>query len=215
MVTKESVIEVQEKWGNGVVKIGSLKENRPECEAFASEFLDERYAFDAGTVLFKPTKCAVEQFRATKSEAQSYFIAGDDRACAEDGGFAINPWTKVRFENTGMILEDDRAIAMGNYFFTDLDGNEAKVEYTFGYKLIAGALKIDLHHSSFPFPNPSYTYVVKLDNDSDTYEITLNNILQGIQSELSFTPSLSLSDGLNVIQIRSIDEVGNYSNYGI
>lgn len=25
---------------------------------------------------------------------------------------------------------------MGNYFFTDLEGNEAKVEYTFGYKLI-------------------------------------------------------------------------------
>ena len=40
---------------------------------------------------------------------------------------------------------------MGNYFFTDLDGNEAKVEYTFGYKLINGVLKIDVHHSSFPF----------------------------------------------------------------
>ena len=48
------------------------------------------------------------------------------------------------------ILEENRAIAMGNYYFTDLDGNEAKVEYTFGYKLIDGSLKIDLHHSSFP-----------------------------------------------------------------
>ena len=54
------------------------------------------------------------------------FIAGDGRACQEDGGFAINPWTKVRFENTGMILDNNRAIAMGNYFFTDLNGNEAK-----------------------------------------------------------------------------------------
>ena len=36
------------------------------------------YAFDLGTVLFKPTKCAVEQFRASKAEAKSYFIAGDD-----------------------------------------------------------------------------------------------------------------------------------------
>ena len=42
---------------------------------------------------------------------------------------------------------------MGNYFFTDLDGNEAKVEYTFGYKLFEGELKIDVHHSSFPFKN--------------------------------------------------------------
>ena len=56
MVTKEQVIEVQEKWGNGVVKIGSLKDNRTECEAFASNFLDERYAFELGSVLFKPTK---------------------------------------------------------------------------------------------------------------------------------------------------------------
>ena len=52
-----------------------------------------------------------------------------------------------------MILEEKRAISMGNYFFTDLSGNEAKVEYTFGYKLIEGELKIDLHHSSFSFKN--------------------------------------------------------------
>tara|TARA_Y100000813_G_scaffold166190_1_gene127604 strand:- start:193 stop:654 length:462 start_codon:yes stop_codon:yes gene_type:complete len=151
MITKDQVLEAQEKWGSGVVKIGSLKHNRSECEAFASSFLDERYAFGLGTVIFKPTKCEFEQFRPTKSQAQSYFIAGDNRACDEDKGFAIQPWTKVRFENAGIILEEKRAIAMGNYFFTDLDGNEAKVEYTFGYKLVGDELKIDLHHSSFPY----------------------------------------------------------------
>lgn len=154
MITRENVLEAQNQWGAGVVKIGSLKENRVECEAFAKEFLDKQYAFDSGEVLFKPTKCAFEQFRPTKREALSYFISGEDRACNEDKGFAIQPWTKVRFENAGIILEENRAIAMGNYFFTDLDGNEAKVEYTFGYKLIHGELKIDLHHSSFPFPEP-------------------------------------------------------------
>ena len=153
MITKEQVLDVQKKWGDGVVKIGSLKENRTECEAFASNFLDECYAFETGTVLFKPTKCEKEQFRPTKHEALSYFIAGDDRVCNEDKGFAIQPWTKVRFENAGIIFEEKRAISMGNYFFTDLDGNEAKVEYTFSYKLIEGELKIDLHHSSFPFKN--------------------------------------------------------------
>ena len=151
MITKDQVIEAQEKWGNGVVKIGALKEKRTECEAFASSFLDDRYAFATSTVLFKPTKCEIEQFRPTKSEALSYFIAGEDRACKEDKGFAIQPWTKVRFENTGIILEEKRAIAMGNYFFTDLNGDEAKVEYTFGYQLENGELKIDLHHSSFPY----------------------------------------------------------------
>ncbi len=153
MITKEQVIDAQNTWGEGVVKIGSLKGQRAECEAFTSEFLDNLYGFDLGVVLFKPTKCAHEQFRGAKNEALSYFIAGDDRACQEDKGFAIQPWTNVRFENTNIILEENRAIAMGNYFFTDLDGNEAKVEYTFGYKLTDGNLKIDLHHSSFPY-NP-------------------------------------------------------------
>ncbi|MAC63068.1 MAG: hypothetical protein CMC03_04655 [Flavobacteriaceae bacterium] len=153
MITKEQVLEAQKLWGDGVVKIGSLKQSRTECEEYASNFLDNRYAFDQGNVLFKPTKCEIEQFRPTKIEALSYFIAGEERACNEDKGFAIQPWTKVRFENAGFILEDNRAIAMGNYFFTDLNGNEAKVEYTFGYKLIEGVLKIDLHHSSFPFSN--------------------------------------------------------------
>ena len=151
MITRDQVVEAQAKWGNGVVKIGALKEKRAECEAFASSFLDERYAFASSTVLFKPTKCEIEQFRPTKSEALSYFIAGNDRACTEDKGFAIQPWTKVRFENTGIILEEKRAIAMGNYFFTDLNGDEAKVEYTFGYQLQNGDLKIDLHNSSFPY----------------------------------------------------------------
>ena len=151
MITEEQIKSAQATWGSGVVKIGELKNNRVECENFASEFLDKLYAFDLGQVLFKPTKCESEQFRPTKPEALSYFISGDDRACEEDKGFAINPWTKVRFENSGFILESNRAISMGNYFFTDLEGNEAKVEYTFGYKLVNGELKIDLHHSSFPY----------------------------------------------------------------
>lgn len=155
MITKEQLIDAQNEWGAGVVKIGSLKADRSACESFAGEFLDKLYAFELGTVLFKPTKCATQQFRPTQPEALSYFIAGDNRACEEDKGFAIQPWTKVRFENADFLLEEHRAIAMGNYFFTDLAGNEVKVEYTFGYKLIDGSLKIDLHHSSFPYnPDP-------------------------------------------------------------
>lgn len=151
MISEEQVIQAQNKWGSGVVKIGSLKHQRTDCENYTSEFLDELYGFEFSSVLFKPTKCEIEQFRPSKQEALSYFIAGEDRACNEDNGFAIQPWTKVRFENSNFILEENRAIAMGNYFFTDLDNNEAKVEYTFGYKLIDGKLKIDLHHSSFPY----------------------------------------------------------------
>ena len=57
----------------------------------------------------------------------------------------------ARVRNQNLILDENRAIAMGNYFFTDTSGNEVKVEYTFGYKLIDGNLKIDVHHSSFPY----------------------------------------------------------------
>ena len=154
MITKEQVLEAQTEWGAGVVQIGSLKESRRACEVYTNEFLEQLYDF-SGTVLFKPTKCAIEQFRPTQAEALSYFIAGNDRACQEDKGFAIQPWTMVRFENAGLILEEARAIAMGNYFFTAEDGSEAKVEYTFGYRLVDEKLKIDLRHSSFPFPTPA------------------------------------------------------------
>ena len=154
IISEKKVLEVQKLWGDGVVKIGALKDDRAECEIFTNEFLNNLYAFENGLVLFKPTKCAKEQFRSIKIQALSYFIAGENRACKEDKGFAIQPWVKVRFENANIILEEQRAIAMGNYYFTDVDGNEAKVEYTFGYRLIDGNLKIDLHHSSFPY-NPN------------------------------------------------------------
>ena len=151
MITKEQVLNSQKEWGAGVVKIGSLMNNRSACENFASEFLDKLYVFETGPVLFKPTKCEFEQFRPNKAQALSYFIAGDNRACQEDHGFAIAPWTAVKFENSDLILEESRAIAMGNYYFTALDGTEAKVEYTFAYKHVDGHLKIDVHHSSFPY----------------------------------------------------------------
>ena len=151
MITKEQLVHAQSEWGKGVVKIGSLKDHREECEGYTSEFLDRLYAFDLGPVLFKPTKCAIEQFRPKKAQALSYFIAGVSRVCEEDMGFALNPWTAVRFENASLILEEERALAMGNYFFTNLEGEEVKVEYTFAYRLIEGQLKIDVHHSSFPY----------------------------------------------------------------
>ncbi len=152
MITKKNVEEAQKIWAQGVIKIGSLKDSRKECEEFSSKFLDECYDFD-NTVLFKPTKCEHEQFRDNKEGALSYFIAGDERKCKEDKGFALQPWVRVRFENTDMIIEKNRAIAMGNYFFVDTDNNEVKVEYTFSYKLIEGKLKIDVHHSSLPYKN--------------------------------------------------------------
>ena len=140
--------------GGGVVEIGKLNVDREKYESYAIEFANLHYDFNNKKVLFKPTKAAIKQFRPTNEGALSYFIGGNDNF-SEDKGFALQPWTNVRFENETIILEENRALAMGNYFFTDLNGDESKVEYTFGYvKDEEGNLKIDVHHSSLPFSPP-------------------------------------------------------------
>ena len=151
MITQNQIDEAQKKWGNGIVKIGTLKDNESECLEFTKSFLNTLYDFENNDVLFKPTKAAEEQFRPNFQMALSYFLGGSDSFCLEDDGFAMKPWADVKFENSGFIIENERAIAMGNYFFTDSSGAVVKVEYSFGYKLRNGSLVIDLHHSSLPF----------------------------------------------------------------
>ncbi len=151
MITKSQIHETQKKWGDGIVKIGALKDNESECLEFTSSFLNSLYDFENNDVLFKPTKAADEQFRPNFQMALSYFLGGSQSYCSEDEGFAMKPWLGVKFVNSGFIIENERAIAMGNYFFTDSSGAVVKVEYTFGYKLRNGSLVIDLHHSSLPF----------------------------------------------------------------
>lgn len=153
MITKDEILSAQKAWGDALIEIGKLKENRNECEALTSEIIDRYYAYDLGNVLFKPTRTSDIQFRGTREGAIAYFIGGSE-SYSEDTGFALQPWTKVDFDNAGgMFIYEDYAVAMGNYFFTEAGtGNISKVEYTFGYiKDAEGALKINLHHSSVPF----------------------------------------------------------------
>ena len=150
-LTKENIIEAQNLWGNGIVKIGADFMEKKDYTQTAKDHINSLYAYDISKVLFKPTKAAQDQFRPSKETALSYFVATNE-ACSEDKGFAIQPWTKVRFENSDIILQGETALAMGNYFFTDTDGVETKVEYTFGYILDnEGTVRINLHHSSLPF----------------------------------------------------------------
>ena len=151
MITENQIHLAQSKWGDGIVKIGTLKDNESECLEFTKSFLNSLYDFENNDVLFKPTKASEEQFRPNFQMALSYFLGGCNSFCSEDEGFAMKPWMDVKFANSGFIIENERAIAMGNYFFTDSSGAVVKVEYTFGYKLRNGHLLIDLHHSSLPF----------------------------------------------------------------
>ena len=147
----QEIEKAQEKWGNGIVKIGELKDSLKECRMFTIDFINKMYDYENGIVQFKPTKASDFQFRGDVKAALSYFI-GSDSDFNEDKGFALNPWVKVDFENNSINIINDIAIAMGNYFFTDNDGRKTKVEYSFVYKKNdIGDLKIILHHSSLPY----------------------------------------------------------------
>ena len=147
----QEIEKVQEKWGNGIVKIGELKNSIKECRMFTIDFINKMYDYESGIVQFKPTKAFDSQFRGDVKAALSYFI-GYDSDFSEDKGFALNPWIQIEFENNSINIINDIAIAMGNYFFTDNDGVKTKVEYSFVYKKNdSGDLKIILHHSSLPY----------------------------------------------------------------
>ena len=45
MITLDLVESAQKKWGEGIVKIGSLKNNFKLCKEFTSSFLNETYSF--------------------------------------------------------------------------------------------------------------------------------------------------------------------------
>lgn len=150
-ITEEQVLAAQKAWGDGIVRIASAYTHGDDYVALATEHINTLYAYGLTAVLFKPTLAAEIQFRSTFEGALSYFVASNNE-CPEDGGFAIKGWTAVRFENVDILTSGNVAMAMGNYFFTDPEGIEVKVEYSFGYLLDeSGDVRINLHHSSMPY----------------------------------------------------------------
>ena len=147
-ISEQDVIDAQIIWGEGIVAIATVHADGGDYTARATEHVNDLYAYGETDVMFKPTLASEDQFRETFDEALSYFIGQDG---TEDSGFAISGWTNVRWENNGIYTDDTSAMAMGNYYFTAPDGNETKVEFTFGYILVDGDLKINLHHSSMPY----------------------------------------------------------------
>ena len=150
-ITREQVEAAQEAWGSGIVNIASAHANGEDFEAAAREHINTLYAYGLAPVLFKPTLAADVQFRSTFDEALSYFVATNG-VCPEDTGFAITGWTAVRFENVDILTHGRTATAMGNYYFTNPEGDVVKVEYSFGYLLDDDdQVRICLHHSSMPY----------------------------------------------------------------
>ncbi|WP_299365413.1 phosphoribosyl-AMP cyclohydrolase [Winogradskyella sp.] len=151
-ITESEVVKAQEEWGAGIVKIGKVYSEGGNYKQAAIEHIQNLYGYDLSSVLFKPTLASEEQFRGTFDAALSYFVGGNE-TYQEDKGFALAPYTKVRWENSGIINNScNMAIAMGNYYFTKTDGEEVKVEYTLGYiKDATGKLRIVVHKSALPY----------------------------------------------------------------
>jgi hypothetical protein len=151
-ISEQEVLEAQRVWGEGIVKIGKVYQSGGDYRKAASEHIDKLYAYDMVNVLFKPTLAAEKQFRTDLEGALSYFV-GKNPKYSEDKGFAITPWSNVRWENIGVISSGNMAVAMGNYYFTPASGgDEVKVEYSFGYlKDDKGNLRIVLHDSHIPY----------------------------------------------------------------
>lgn len=152
-ISEREVVAAQKAWGEGIVKIGKVYQEGGDYSAAAAAHIDQFYAYDLSLVLFKPTLAAVDQFRTSFDSALSYFVGGNP-AYPEDKGFAIKPWSKVRWKNVGITNNScGMAVAMGNYYFRSVGSEtETKVEYTFGYiRGNDGALKIVVHQSSVPY----------------------------------------------------------------
>jgi len=152
LITEQEVFEIQKSWGDGIVQIGKVYLEKGDYKTVASEHIRKFYNYENGKVLFKPTLVSEKQFRNDFEGALSYFVAGD-KNYPEDHGFAIKPWSAVRWENIGTTIKGEVALAMGNYYFTPAKGGDVvKVEYSFAYiKDKDGKLKIILHDSHIPY----------------------------------------------------------------
>ncbi len=151
-ITKEEVKMAKEAWGNGIVKIGKKFTNNKDYVTAARNHILESYDYMNGQVLFKPTLAAERPFRPDLEGALSYFVGGNENY-QEDAGFAIKPWTNVRFDNHQTVYFGPRAVSMGHYYFTTTSGEEVKVEYTLGFIKRDDGIKIWLQDSSLPFAN--------------------------------------------------------------
>lgn len=150
MITKEDVVSIQKKWSDGLLEIVNQHQNNLDFTSCASEFIDRLYDYQNTEVLFKPTLAKEIQFRNSKDAALSYFI-GNNSNFPEDNGFALKGWSNVKWENSGIQLFENIAIAMGNYYFTNNEGT-IKVEFSFVYKRDNnGDLRIILHDSHLPY----------------------------------------------------------------
>ncbi|WP_170480843.1 phosphoribosyl-AMP cyclohydrolase [Ruegeria arenilitoris] len=153
-ITESEIAEARVAWGKALVAIAKAYEVEgiDGARLIAEKTLDSAYGYNLGPVLFKPTMASGKQtFRPTRKGALSYFV-GHDAEYPLDSGFGLKGWRTVTSETSATFIEGDVAMWMGWVLMTDKDGNETKVDKSWGYKKDAnGTLRIILHHSSLPY----------------------------------------------------------------
>ena len=143
-MTKAEVITAQQAWAKYVT------------EQDVDNLLD---LYDFGSpekpLLFKPTLADV--IRLDRAGAKSYFIGGN-ADYPHDGGFLKNGWKSVDFNSAAGPIPDAGGLSfkdMGQYTFSDADGNGTRADYTFAYHKVGGKVLISLHHSSLTWVPPT------------------------------------------------------------
>lgn len=154
MITSKDLLAARTIWGEQKVAISRAYEEGglDTARAVAMAHLETNYGYDLGPVLFKPTMASGDQtFRPTKEGALAYFCGHSDEYPL-DTGFAIRGWRAMDSITSAEFIEGDIAMWMGWIILTDKDGNDTKVDKSFGYKKDEnGVLRIVLHHSSLPY----------------------------------------------------------------
>ena len=92
----EKIDEFLSSWSKSVIEIGKIHREGGDYIKSAKLFLDTHYAFEETDVLFKPTFTKEVVFRNNKKDALSYFVGKD---ISEDNGFALKPWSQLRYRN--------------------------------------------------------------------------------------------------------------------
>lgn len=151
-MTKADAIAAQTQWCDALIGIGAAAAAGQDARAMAERVLSTAYAYDQGTVLFKPTLThGAQTFRMDKAGALAYFVGGDP-AYPDDTGFALKGWKRCTPEVKAVVADGDMAVAMGNVHFEGKDGAKVTVDKTFGYHRGAdGRFAIVVHHSSLPY----------------------------------------------------------------
>jgi hypothetical protein len=156
-ITEDQVNAAQQAWCDALVKIGKVHKEGGDYKAVASQLIDDLYDYKDGRVFFKPTLAhGKNAFRKTKEGALSYFVGGN-KNFPEDKGFALEPWSKVRYDNAGegnngIQIHGEVALTMGNVYLTGRDGKEIMVDKTFAFRRCAdGKLRLIVHKSALPF----------------------------------------------------------------